>query len=183
LKIVIFLKNELGKEICESTNLEYLSYNGQNFSRERGKGYGEINSFEYAFSNSLFLKEAINVIKCNGRYFFKNLNQLLFFEENVAGNFTKDLDFMDSRVFGFKTVFFKNHFMNYKDGIDDSKGIYFEHALARATHKMLADGGTWKPLNFPLIIEGFSGTSNYKYNNLWSNIKIYLKFYLTKLVK
>jgi hypothetical protein len=178
-----FPKNKLGKEICESNNFEYLSYKGQNFSRNKGKGYGEINSFEYAFSNSLFLKEATNVVKCNGRYFFKNLNEILFFEEDLIGNFRKNLDFMDSRVFGFKTVFFKDFFINYKEKINDSMGVYFEHALALAAHEMLAAGGKWKPLNIPLIIEGYSGTNNYKYNNLWSNLKIHLKFHLNNLLK
>ncbi len=177
-----FPRNELGNEICNHKNLEYLSYDGQDFSRNKGKGFGEINSFEYAFLNSKFLKEAENIVKCNGRYFFRNFHKILQFEEDVVGNFRKDLDFMDSRVFGFKPDFFKNFFIKYKNLIDDSKGIYFEHALAIATHELLSTGGKWKSIDFPLIIEGYSGTGNFKYDTPLSNFKIYLKFYIKKLI-
>jgi hypothetical protein len=177
-----FLKESLGNDITSNKNFEYLTYNGQDFSRSKGKGFGEINSFEYAFTNSILLKEADYVVKCNGRYFFKGINKLMNFDSDVIGDFNQDLDLMDSRVFGFKHAFFKDHFFKYKDQIDDSKGVYFEHALAMATHELLSKNGKWSPIPFPLIIEGYSGTDNYKYNTSFNNLKKYAKFYLKKII-
>jgi hypothetical protein len=177
-----FPKESLGDHITSNKNLEYLTYNGQDFSRSKGKGFGEMNSFEYAFANSMLLKEADYVLKCNGRYFFKGYNKFVNFDSDVIGNFSQELDFMDSRVFGFKHAFFKDYLLKYKDQIDDSKGVYFEHALAMATHELLSKNGKWIPIPFPLIIEGFSGTDNYRYNTPYSILKNHAKFYLKKLI-
>lgn len=177
-----FPKESLGHDIISNKNFEYLTYNGQDFSRSKGKGFGEINSFEYAFNNSILLKEADYVVKCNGRYFFKGFSRFENFDADVVGDFSQELDFMDSRVFGFKHSFFNNYFLKYKNQIDDSKGIYFEHALAMAVHELLSNNGKLRAIPFPLIIEGYSGTGNFKYNSLLSNSVKYIKFYLKKII-
>lgn len=177
-----FPKESIGDDIILNKKFEYITYNGQNFPRNKGKGFGEINSFEYAFANSRFLKDANFIVKCNGRYFFKGISKFENIDADIVGEFNLNLSFMDSRVFGFKQVFFTNYFLNYKSIIDDSKGIYFEHALAMATHELLSKNGKWSAIPFPLIIEGYSGTDNYKYNSFYSNIKKYIKFYLKKII-
>jgi hypothetical protein len=178
-----FPKESLETEIISNENFEYLTFNGQDFTRSKGKGFGEINSFEYAFTNSRLLKEADFIIKCNGRYFFKGYSKFWNIDADVIGNFSKDLCFMDSRVFGFSKSFFCDYLVKYKTQIDDSKGVFFEHALAMATHEVLSKNGKWHPIPFPLIIDGFSGTDNLKYNTLGNIFKIYLKYYLSKLIK
>lgn len=188
LKIVFvensnFPKELLGEDIILNKRFEYLNYNGQNFSRNKGKGFGEMNSFEYAFANSIFLKEADFIVKCNGRYFFKGISKFENIDVEIIGDFKLNLKFMDSRVFGFKRSFFTDYFINYKNIIDDSKGVFFEHALAMATHELLSRNGKWSPIHFPLIIQGYSGTENYKYNSFYNNTMKYIKFYLKKIVK
>ncbi len=196
LKIVFvensaFPKNEILNQLhnYSNTDFEYLSYYGQDFSRDKGKGFGEISSFEFAFLNSNFLKEADYIIKCNGRYYLKNIKKLgsLIATDNenieVFGNFRRGLAFMDSRVFAFSPDFFFNYFLKYKDYINDSKMYYFEHALASATHELLSvTRGSWKHLPVPLLIDGISGTSNTPYNNRINRLKVIVKFYLEKLI-
>lgn len=185
LKIVFvensnYPKEEFGPEIIENINFEYLTYFGQDFSRTRGKGYGEINSFEYAFEHSNFLKDAQLVLKCNGRYYFRGINKFIDDDFDVMGNFSPFLNYLDSRVFLFKPRFFFNYFKLYKDQIDDSNKVYFENALARATNRCLSEGGKWKPIPFPLIIEGYSGTFNKRYDSLLKRFLTYSKFYIKK---
>ncbi|MEP1488977.1 MAG: hypothetical protein ABJK28_11165 [Algibacter sp.] len=186
---IVFVENSnfpmkfLDKKLLNHKNFEYLTYNGQDFSRSKGKGFGEINSFEYAFNNSKFIETSDYIIKCNGRYFFKGFSKIINEDFDVIGNFNSKLDYMDSRVFAFKKTFFHECFLKYKNIINDSKGVFFEHALARAVHETLSNDGSWSPISFPLIIEGYSGTKNYRYNTSWNVFKIYAKFYFKKILK
>lgn len=185
---IVFVENSnypmklLDKEILNHRNFEYLTYNGQDFSRSKGKGFGEINSFEYAFNNSKFIETSDYIIKCNGRYFFKGFSKIINGNFDVIGNFNSKLNWMDSRVFAFKKTFFHEYFLKYKKTINDSKGVCFEHALAKAVHETLSKDGNWSPVSFPIIIEGYSGTKNRRINTRWNILKIYAKFYLRKLI-
>jgi hypothetical protein len=176
-----FPKESLGNDIVSNEKFEYITYNGQDFSRSRGKGYGEINSFEYAFKNSKFLRNADYVVKCNGRYFFKGFFAFDDIAVDLIGDFKYNLTFMDSRVFGFKHSFFNDYLLKYKDLIDDSNGVFFEHILAMAAHELLSDNGKWSPIPFPLIIDGYSGTDNHRYSSLYANSKKYANFYIKKI--
>ena len=187
---IVFVENsnfpfsEFNIKDSELNRFEYLTYNGQINSKSRGKGFGEINSFQYAFDNSEFLKDADYIIKCNGRYYFKNINKLILkienSDEDILGNFQRKLTFMDSRVFVFNKDFFTNYFIKYKGLIDDNKCVYFEHALAMACHELLSNGGKWGQLPIPLIIKGYSGTGDFDYDGALNRMKLWVKFYLQK---
>ena len=177
-----FPKEALGEKILKHENFEYLTYSGQDFSRSKGKGFGEINSLEYAFNNSKFINISDYIIKCSGRYFFKGFSQIINGDFDVIGNFNSKLNFMDSRVFAFKKKFFLDFFLKYKNIINDSEGVFFEHALAKAVHETLSKDGNWNSIPFPIIIEGYSGTKNQRFNTRWNTLKIYLKFYFRKLI-
>jgi len=52
--------SEIQKNVKEKgfeDKLELLSYDGQNFNRNLGKGYGELTTFQYAFDHSIFIKQ------------------------------------------------------------------------------------------------------------------------------
>ena len=177
-----FSKKALGDKILNHDNFEYLTFSGQDFSRSKGKGFGEINSLEYDFINSKFINNSDYIIKCSGRYFFKGFSKTVKGDFDVIGNFNSKLNFMDSRVFAFKKTFFLEYFLKYKNIINDSKGVFFEHALAKAVHEALSKDGNWSPISFPIIIEGYSGTKNQRFNTRWNILKIYFKFYFRKLI-
>ena len=174
--------NELGTDILNHSNFEYLSYHGQKFSRDKGKGYGEISSFEYAFQNSKFLTNCKFVIKCNGRYFFKGINKFIETDNYLVGDFRKNLTYFDSRVFGFNKDFFLDYFLSLKEDINDSEKSYFEHVLARAVHKAMSEKKSWSSISFPLVIQGFSGTGNYKYDTVWTKLISYVRFQIKKFL-
>ena len=181
LKIVFvensnFKLDEFNLKVLNNANFEYLTFNGQNFPRHKGKGYGEIRAMEYAIKNSKLINNSSHIVKCNGRYFFKGIKKLVNLDYDLVCNFKKDLKYADSRVFYFNKIFFEKYFIKYKDLMDDSKLLLFETNLAKAAHLLLSDDGKWKYIPFPLIIEGFSGTDNVKVNSSRNVILSYIKF-------
>lgn len=177
-----FSKDELRKYVPKIDNIEYLCYDGRDDSVGKGKGSGEINIFKYGFKNSEFLNNSNIIVKCSARYTFKGIEKFKMNEKyGLIGNFKNQLSFMDSRVFGFKKEFFTNYFSILADDIDDTKGVYFEHALAKAAHMYLSNyNNYWASIPFPLIVNGISATNNIKYNSPIRSLLTWINFYRQK---
>lgn len=76
--------------LCENTNcnfyneisdlkkdrLEFIVFNGNNYNKSYGKGYGEARIIKYAIENSNFLKDAKYIVKITGRIIIKNINEI-----------------------------------------------------------------------------------------------------------
>jgi len=155
-------------ECSKKKNVEILQFDGQDFPRELGKGYGELFNIKHAVQHSKLIGESSHVIKINGRYFVKNIEEIasaLSYAEDVYAmvDLQKNLKWADSRVFGFKPPFVFDYLSKLQDLLNDSKGFYLEHILARATLRALSDGYKWIPLPSKPIIVGYSGTSDAPY--------------------
>ncbi|MCP2619675.1 hypothetical protein NLC35_00260 [Candidatus Aminicenantes bacterium AC-334-K16] len=155
-------------EEYRAQKIEILQFDGQIFPREFGKGYGELLSTKYAIQHSRFIRHSDYIIKVNGRYFIKNIEKiasLLSKDKDiyVMVDLKRNLTIADSRVFAFKTSFFLDYLSKFQDLINDSKGFYFEHALARALLRAVSDGHKWIPLPTKPIIVGYSGTFDISY--------------------
>lgn len=174
-----FPKEELRKYVPKIDIIEYLSYDGRQDSVGKGTGSGEINIFKYGFNNSKYLNSANIIVKCSARYTFKGIEKFIMNETyGLVGNFKNELSFMDSRVFGFKKVFFTDYFSILADEIDDTKGVYFEHALAKAAHMYLSNySNKWTSIPFPLIVNGISAKNNIKYNSTLRSLLTWINFY------
>jgi hypothetical protein len=162
--------NKIEKVIKSYINREFelIQFFGQDFPRELGKGYGELLTIRYAVQHSNLIRNSDYVIKVNGRYFIKNIKkitQILLLDDNiyVMVDLKRNLTFADSRVFAFKPSFVFDYLSKYQDMINDSKGVYLEHILARATLKAISEGHKWIPLPYKPIIIGCSGTYNTPY--------------------
>lgn len=181
-----YLVDKLDKCFLEDDNFELLTFNGREDSMERGKGYGEMKCFIHAFTHSNLLKNAEYVIKCTGRNYAPKIRYLIEFLQkenyNVIGDFWTNLDFFDSRIFAFTPDFFLNFFLKYENKINDYEGNYFEHSLAKAVHESLSKSSTYHPLPIPLLVQGFSGTGDYKYDTVYRTFKIKSKFYLKRFL-
>jgi len=148
---------------------EFLQFNGQDFPRELGKGYGELQTIKYAIQHSNLVKGSDYVIKVNGRYFVKNIQTIVvpLFKDGdiyVMADLKRNLTWADARIFAFKPSFVLVYLSPFQDLINDSKGFYLEHALARAALQAIIDGHIWMPLPSKPFIVGYSGTSNTPYN-------------------
>ena len=172
------------------SEFEILQFDGRSFSEDHGKGYGEFLIMKYALENSEIVNNSQYLLKVTGRYFIKNASKIMkpLLKDNdiyVMADLKRSLTWADSRVFAFKPSFISNYLSEYQDMINDSKGFYLEHALARAVLRAISDGYRWIPLPHKPIIIGYSGTSDtpYRTSNIrWlaGEIIHYLKNYLNK---
>lgn len=168
---VVFVENsgyDLGvfQEIAKNSSkrMEFLSFDCQDFPRNLGKGYGEALNLEYVINNSEIVAENRHVlIRANGRQYVENIASFigaLHQGTEMLCDLTQSLTWADESILGGTIDFFKSYVCPYGRQVDDSRGFYFEHALARAVHRGIADGLIWSPYPELPLVRGFSGTSN-----------------------
>lgn len=151
------------RSLLDKESVEFLSFDGQDFPRELGKGYGETLNFEYVLNNSKILSEDDMLIRSNGRYYVENMHA--FFEAlqaptEILIEFRQYLGYADVTVLGGTVDFFRRYICPYGREVNDSMGYFMEHAYARAAHRALADGLVWRPFPEVPSVVGFSGTDN-----------------------
>jgi hypothetical protein len=153
--------------------VEFISFDGQDFPRHLGKGYGEIVSLRQAVESSRLLAECGRFVKVNGRYCVTNID--CFIEAVASGgdivcDLSYNLCYSDSRVFGGTLEFLRDYLLKEGQLVNDTEGIYLEHALARAAHRALADGKVWSlPPCLPAI-HGISGTFDKPLESRWYHV-------------
>jgi len=170
--------------LLDNNQCEYLKYTSH--IGNTGKGYGEAEIMRFAIKHSKYISQSDIIVKATGRYFISNLNKILREVENkeewdIVAILKRDLKFADSRMFICKKRFLTEHFEYYYDDINEEKGIFFEHALARAIHSCMSKGGTLMLPNQMPIFEGVSGTEGLPYNN--SILRLIKRNVLLKLSK
>ena len=128
----------------------------------KGKGYSEILGIKRAFEISEVLMQSKFVIKCTGRLFVDNarhvVERLQLETFDVMCTLRRNLSFADSFFFAATPKFFVNELVPRVDIVDDSMGVYFEHALACAAASVVAQRGAWRPLPVLPRMVGISGT-------------------------
>lgn len=149
-----------------------------------GKGHGEAEIFHHAMKYSKILKESEFLVKCTGRYYVSNfdcyLEQVNTSMSEIIVNLSHNLSWADSRFFIFKNNFYHNHFFQHSNEVNEEKGLYFEHVLAKATHSRMALGQGWEMLvEYPFFI-GIYGSGNKPYSQSFFNK---MKFYLFHRLK
>ena len=159
------------QEICGShktKHVELISFKCADFDGRLGKGYGEILCLEHALQESQLLQRSHQFLKTSGRYYLRNARPLLdFLSQNpqleIMCDLKKNLTWADSRAFGGRVEFLRHYLIPLRESINDSADVFFEHALARATHRAMADARPWAMPPQSLDIEGVSATSNASY--------------------
>lgn len=165
------------EEELYSGKLEMLSFYGNNFDKTLGKGFGEMSCLEYALVKSKSIKSNSLIFKITGRFKVLNFPNFYNFIRNAPElqlllDFKYNLSFCDSRIFGFTPDFFFKYLSPYKEIINDTNGIFFEHILARAALNAIADNYIFYPFPSSPRIEGISGTFDQKYmSNFFMDLK------------
>ncbi len=149
--------------------IEFLSFKSPKFPRRLGKGYGEMLILTTAFKRSRLIRSSEWFVKCTGRLHVRNFERFVQFfakqdRPDVSSDLSANLAFADSRFFFFKRPFFQK-LSGYQNWLDDSRGQFFEHALARTVHQEIATGGRWEPLPWLPRIKGFSATKGGVYKS------------------
>lgn len=122
------------KEYIAAGRLEFFTFDGNNYDRSLGKGYGETLIIKYALENSQIITFDSTIIKITGRTIVKNLNQLLKLCQN-KNNIYADICMINgrleanSRCFICPYSFITNYFLSEISKLNDSRCYYFENLL------------------------------------------------------
>lgn len=138
---VVFCNNsgeDISRKIKTKTNrFECLTFHGNGYDRNLGKGYGEMLILKYVLSHSQFIRKSDYIIKITGRLIVTNIIQSIY-TTNLIWLFLKskiyftainrDKKLIDSRCFIADKYFYESCITNgYK--LNDTNGYYFEHLL------------------------------------------------------
>ena len=169
--------------------VEFLSFFGNDYDKQLGKGYGEYKIIEYALHNRKHLQDASRIIKITGRLKIFDLETQIrvasicyFFDSSyiLVADFSQKERFARSECIIAKKDFFEKYFL-VANNINDSQNYYFEHLLFD-----VAVTSPYEPKRFCLLlgIEGVSGSTEMQYSqSKKSNIEQlqYLRNYLLHL--
>ena len=155
------------KEI-RAGRIEMITFNGNSYPAQLGKGVGEYNCVNYALKHSRFIHENSFVFKITGRYQIQNLERFITQAQRIHDLYLfTDTDFSrkfsDSRCFGFKPAFATDYLKSCIDQLDEYKGVYFEHIMFRALLSAMSDGNVIDLFNGALRIIGVAGSMNQPY--------------------
>lgn len=150
----------------ENGRLEVITYDGNNYDRSLGKGYGEAQIMKYGFGHSRFLQQDDTlVIKITGRFICKNINEIVrkYHSKNtVYANISKDDWGGNIASSGFVIApyrFWNEYFLPRREELNDSKRFHFEHLLYESVCKCTKDGMRHREFWKIPQMEGVSGTS------------------------
>ena len=161
------LWGEISSEQKEK-RLEYITFNGNNYDKRYGKGYGEAIIIRHALHYSNFIRNADYIIKITGRIKVLNVNDIIAsIPQSPAKRPIVKMDF-SSNVGRISSVCFlasKNWILQvmekYGDSIRDDGDINFEGAL----FKGIVDCPDLKIMRFNPTLEGVSAGFNVPYRN------------------
>ena len=180
---IVFIENSgydlspgFQKEIAEGRIMMH-TFDGNNYDRTLGKGYGELSCIETAFEQFEVLRNARFVFKVTGRHKVLNFERYVKqvnddAEIDLLVNFYGFLKYCDSKIFGFSPRFIPDYLLRHKKSLNDSEWVFFENALASAALESISQEYNFKPLNEVARISGSSGTLGIKYkSNYFSWLK------------
>lgn len=187
---VIFVENTCSdfsadySEYIESGRLEYITFDGNNYDKTLGKGFGEALIIKEAFKRSRFLMNSKYVVKITGRLVIRNIQQvlssrLLYFNHLFRADLREGVHLWTT-LFVIETKMLKTIIDQNIDAINDSKGVFFEHAIYNGL--TLDKSVKFIPFLQETHVEGVSGTvSGRTYASLMSKYQIQDNLYFASL--
>jgi hypothetical protein len=171
---VVFVENsgiDISGEFSEaiaSGKLEILTFNGNDYDAEIGKGLGEYRCMEYAIKHSQLISPESFVFKLTGRYKMKNLAKYIrHFKEvptmDLMADLTNNFRLSHSSIFGFRPYFISQYLEKNHHLLNDTEGWYFEHVLAKSVLQAIGDRVEFRIIKYYPVIEGISGSLGYRY--------------------
>lgn len=190
---IIFIENTNtdisgGFEQCvNNKRIEFITFNGNDFNKALGKGYGEAIMIDYAIKKSILIQESSFIIKITGRLIVENIEELTsemklsncVYANMVRGNCGLE---RKSFFFGASVKFLRDYFLANKECIDESINVYFERHLYNECLIWKEAGGLSKEFKHPIIVKGVSGSTGKDYPiEKHPRIKALLRYYFHKL--
>ena len=174
------------KQYIEEGRIEFLTFDGNNYDKSLGKGYGEAKIILYAINNSKFINgvDDCYIVKITGRLQIDNIhdvisNKFLFLKNIIMCDFA-DNTRIYSMIF-ISPLKWIREINNYLEEFNDSKGIFMEHVLYKMliqTHFIIV------PFIKSPVINGVNGSFGLKYEQILpSNIYTDNFYFLSKLYR
>lgn len=154
------------QEYIENGRLEFVTFEGNNYPRELGKGYGEALIIREALSRSELLAHCERVVKVTGRLVVRNIVSLVneaseddIFASTCArtGNICRSFFFVSPKSF------LADYFLPRQSAINDSANIFFEHVLHDALVCWIKDGNRFHHFFRMVQVVGKSGSTGRDY--------------------
>ena len=102
-------------------------------------------------------------------------NELVNKNPDIYVILKNNLRFVDTFFFGGSKKFFLDYVLPFSEKINDTKGIYIEHCVAKAVLNGINDNLRFKYQSVYPFAEGYIGTNNKKIkNNIFKKIKMNL---------
>jgi hypothetical protein len=134
---------------------------------QRGKGLGEVGLLQELCHRGLVPSDGY-LVKCTGRLFVRRSGALLRALDGSADlvvRMRRDFTYADARFFALRTTMLERVLLSCAAEIDDTRGLYFEHALARATLTEVLEGARLVTWPEPPLFAGRSGSSGKRYDS------------------
>lgn len=185
---IVFVENsgvdisaDLAAEIGAG-KLEVLSFNGNDYAPELGKGLGEMRCIQHGIEHSAAIKPESFVMKITGRYKIKNLHRYIrFYQEHedtdILADLTGNMTLSASAFFGFRPFFGTRYLFKNSGMLNDSDLWFFEHVLARSVLQAIGDRVNFRILKYYPKLSAISGTTGKRYNeSFFYYLPRYLKY-------
>lgn len=158
-----------------SGRIEFITFNGNDFDKTKGKGYGEAKIILYAIENSQFLKKDCYVTKITGRIIVKNICELIQSRVYYINNIVRCGFCTDNSIFSIIITspisWIKKGLEKYMEDINDTNGIYIEHILYKMLYESKSNSILGRIIILPFLkspkIDGISGSTGKSYNDIF----------------
>lgn len=142
----------------DKSRIEFLTFEGNNYNKDLGKGFGEALIMKYAADHSQFYSQAETIIKITGRDKVLNVNTLIKEIRNASFVYTNIITCDGrltclSRFVAFPKKYLDYIFLPNSDKINDSKNYYFEDLIFDTSKGIL------RQFCHPILTETVSGTT------------------------
>jgi hypothetical protein len=146
----------------DGIDVEFVSFCGNQSGAIKGKGHAELELIRHALETSRLIAGCDLIAKCTGRLIVRNAARILpsiaACEFDIMCTLFKHLSFADSRLFVATPAFLREYLLPKATMVDESAGVFFEHALACAAASAVGEGKRWRPFPAYPRIQGISGT-------------------------
>lgn len=155
------------KEVAQG-RIEILFFDGNNYDKSIGKGYGEAKIIDYTIAHSSFITTETNIVKITGRLKVLNINKLLWNYYSGVMIWTYilgDRIICDSRFFVAPVAFFVDYFLKEIDSLNDSHGYFFENLLFKKYIQWKRGGGAVSYFYRPIKFSGIGASAGVTYKS------------------
>lgn len=171
---IVFCENtntdfsNLFKKEIDKGRLEYLTFNGNDYDKAKGKGYGEAKIIIHAIEKSAILKSCNQIIKITGRLIIDNIRRIISSPFNrIPGIFRSNLEnsrYFRTMIFIFEKSSFHKYLTEHIEEITDSGAtpLSIEETVAKYVSE---ERRIIIPFFITPHITGISGMTNAPYAN------------------